>query len=81
MTYLGWLISEIHGEEYTFLLKKLSEIDFYWSDRIPIDENLAKDGLALRDEYDILAVSEGWETEKRDILTKIGSKNRVLCSK
>lgn len=64
MTYLGWLISEIHGEEYTFLLKKLSEIDFYWSDRIPIDENRAKDGLALRDEYDILAVSEGWEDRK-----------------
>lgn len=61
MTYVDWLIDEVHGEDYHFLLEKMHNIDYYWSDRTPIDENRAYDGLELRETYDTLARSRGYE--------------------
>ena len=48
MTYVDWLIDEVHGEDYHFLLEKRHNIVYDLADRTPIDENRAYDGLELR---------------------------------
>lgn len=54
-TYIQWLVTDKLGlneddaKQYDFLIDKLSQIEFIWTN--PFDENRAKDGLRLRDDF------------------------------
>ena len=70
--YYIWLMKQVDGDkhpEYSELLKHLHNRDFYWS--IPMDENRADDGKALRvifmDETEAMG-SDIWLTESCSVL-------------
>ena len=55
-TYVHWVLKDKLGlterecKEYTYLVLALANVEFVW--RHPMDENRAKDGLELRDDFE-----------------------------
>lgn len=49
--YKNWLERQMHAQEYRILFDFLYDIEFEWDYSIPMDENRAKDGIFLREEF------------------------------
>ena len=49
--YKNWLERQMHAQDYRILFDFLYDVEFEWDPRIPMDENRAKDGIFLREEF------------------------------
>lgn len=56
--YKNWLERQMHAQRYRILFDYLYDVEFVWDPSIPMDENRAKDGIFLREEF---SVEEGVE--------------------
>ena len=49
--YKNWLERQMHAQNYRILFDFLYDFEFTWDYHIPMDENRAKDGVFLREEF------------------------------
>lgn len=49
--YKNWIERQMHAKDYRILFDCLYDVEFVWDYRIPMDENRAKDGMFLREEF------------------------------
>ena len=49
--YRNWIERQMNGQGHRILFDYLYDTEFVWDKRIPMDENRAKDGVFLREEF------------------------------